>query len=388
MVRTLDPPGPLLQRLNTLIHKEPFSSVSHALYWSTVFLVAVPVVIFYFQIYTIWTLALYFTGLGGDSCYDPQKKSSGKNKQQQQQELAVVISGCDSGFGKELAIVSAQEGFVVFAGCLQESSFAQFDFSSNIHPLKLDVTKDEDVAQVVNKVEEWLMDEKSTTKQRFLHALCNNAGIGNFGAADWVDIATYQKIMDVNFFGVVRCCKGFLPLFKKQAVERIHKGARIFNVSSMAGLVKAANRTSPYAASKHATVAFSSSLRQELQAFGIQVCTVCPSFHGTPLVENIHNTMRADWESMPKEKQEEYGQEFLDHSMQLADDAHKFTWHMDNVIQELLKGLKGRSVPAEMIIGFDSRFVFLLISMLPSWIVDLIYQINAGTQPIPCIMRK
>lgn len=110
----------------------------------------------------------------------------------------------------------------------------------------------------------------------------------------------------VNFMGVVRCCKGFLPLFKQQVKTGKHAG-RIVNLASMAGKAACFGNLTAYSASKHAVVAFSHGLRVDLAPFGIQVGTICPTFHGTPMVRNAGQTFDENWNLLPKRVTEEYG---------------------------------------------------------------------------------
>jgi short-subunit dehydrogenase len=118
---------------------------------------------------------------------------------------------------------------------------------------------------------------------------------------------SHASYSTVNYMGVVRCCKGFLPILKKQAIEKTHTGARILNVVSMAGIIAGPGMT-PYFASKHAALAFTTGLRMELKAFGIQVSAVNPSFHETPLVNSIGDGLTGVWEGLPEEKKKEYGE--------------------------------------------------------------------------------
>jgi NAD(P)-dependent dehydrogenase (short-subunit alcohol dehydrogenase family) len=122
-----------------------------------------------------------------------------------------------------------------------------------------------------------------------------------------IKVSHVQAIFAVNYMGLVRCCKSFLPIFKKQAIEKTHTDARIINVCSMAGLC-AGPGIAPYFASKHAAVAFTAGLRMELKAFGIQVSAVNPSFHETPLVNTMWDRLTSVWESLPEEKRKEYGE--------------------------------------------------------------------------------
>ena len=70
--------------------------------------------------------------------------------------------------------------------------------------------------------------------------------------------------MDVNFFGLVAMTKSLLPMLKR------HRGTRVINISSMAGLL-AGPGFGGYSASKHAVEGFSKSLREEMEPWGVHV---------------------------------------------------------------------------------------------------------------------
>lgn len=76
---------------------------------------------------------------------------------------AVFITGCDSGFGHQLACCLDRKGFVVFAGCLSPEGAGALSLkqhsSSNLKILKLDVTKDEDVQRAKKTVQENLPEK-------------------------------------------------------------------------------------------------------------------------------------------------------------------------------------------------------------------------------------
>ena len=90
-------------------------------------------------------------------------------------------------------------------------------------------------------------------------------------------------------------------------MNRTYQDMRIFNLTSMAGLVSGLIGMSAYSASKHAANAFSSCLRMELKMFGIQVTTVNPSFHATPLVNSMLDKALELWNRLDGSIQEEYG---------------------------------------------------------------------------------
>jgi NAD(P)-dependent dehydrogenase (short-subunit alcohol dehydrogenase family) len=112
----------------------------------------------------------------------------------------VIITGCDTGFGKELVLRLAAEGFVVFAGCFQEDSQQQFpttidDESLKIHPMVLDVTKDDHVQDAYKAVQKWL-DGGAINEKRYLHAVVNNAGAGKLGYIDWMEMSDFEFCMN------------------------------------------------------------------------------------------------------------------------------------------------------------------------------------------------
>mmetsp|Transcript_4413 Transcript_4413/g.11119 ORF Transcript_4413/g.11119 Transcript_4413/m.11119 type:complete len:188 (+) Transcript_4413:69-632(+) len=186
---------------------------------------------------------------------------------------------------------------------------------------------------------------------------------------------------------MIRCCKAFLPILKAQASTYGYRGGRIFNIASMAGVMKSAPGISAYTASKHAAVALSSSLRQELEPWGIQVCSVCPSFHRTALVEGMHDNAHQHWKSMPKQLQDEYGEECTRQILTMLDKAYQFSWKSEVVVDEFVRGLRGRHLDAEMIIGTDSRLCYLLVNMLPTWLYHTVQYLNAP-HAVPRSMRK
>jgi NAD(P)-dependent dehydrogenase (short-subunit alcohol dehydrogenase family) len=343
------PPPRWVQKINAVLHSEPLASLVYGLYWSLVLILSFPLVLSVLWGRTIGRILVALLWPETATTYDPSRRSGSKHDDSEKQEWAVVITGCDTGFGRELALRAADKGYIVFAGCLHPSSWkdesATILTKGTIFPLPMDVTKDDQVQNAVAKVKAWLTD--ATTEQptnppkRILHAVINNAGVGLGGLVDWTEMSTFQYCLDgtcctyfvwcqcspfsplshrprcnfmgkiVNYLGMIRVCKAFLPLFQQQAAQRVHvRGAmRILNVTSMAGLVASGTSgLAAYGASKHAANAFSTVLRTELAGFGISVTTINPSFHATPLVKDMGEQLTKVWNNLEDAKRKEYGQ--------------------------------------------------------------------------------
>jgi len=105
--------------------------------------------------------------------------------------------------------------------------------------------------------------------------LINNAGISHRGAFREAELSTIRKVMEVNFFGSLRCTKAALESI-------LRRRGMIIVVSSIAGLTPVLGRTA-YCASKHALHGLFETLRGELCDQGVHVMMVCPGFTRTNL---------------------------------------------------------------------------------------------------------
>ncbi|XP_035693492.1 D-beta-hydroxybutyrate dehydrogenase, mitochondrial-like [Branchiostoma floridae] len=236
----------------------------------------------------------------------PKSRVSGEGK-------AVFITGCDSGFGFGLAKRLDSLGFTVFAGCLLADSGGEglkklhAECSSRLSTVQIDVTDDGQVQAAVQQVRDSL-----PTGSEGLYALVNNAGVWQTGEIEWVSMATYRRVMEVNTFGTVRVTKAFLPLIRRA------KG-RVVNISSVGGL-HAGPMASAYSISKAAMEFFSDALRHEMHKWGVKVVIVEPASFARatdivlPAVYNkFVEDMRNNLEYVVKE---DYGMEYFDFKME------------------------------------------------------------------------
>jgi NAD(P)-dependent dehydrogenase (short-subunit alcohol dehydrogenase family) len=120
-------------------------------------------------------------------------------------------------------------------------------------------------------------------RERFgtTHVICNNAGVSGHGRASWDQPEQeWQWVIGVNLLGVVNGIRSFVPTLVAQ------DEGHVVNTASLAGFV-AAPYVSPYAATKHAVVAISTSLSLELRFMGSQVgvSVLCPGFLRTDIMD-------------------------------------------------------------------------------------------------------
>ncbi|RZJ36844.1 MAG: SDR family NAD(P)-dependent oxidoreductase, partial [Brevundimonas sp.] len=111
-----------------------------------------------------------------------------------------------------------------------------------------------------------------------IDVLVNNAGYGHLSVFEESTAEDARAQYDTNVFGLMHVTRAVLPVMRAQ------RSGRIFNVSSVGGIVGGASGTL-YCASKFAVEGFSESLGQEVAPFGIQVTVVEPGFFRTDFLE-------------------------------------------------------------------------------------------------------
>lgn len=123
-----------------------------------------------------------------------------------------------------------------------------------------------------------------TVRQRFgrIDYVFQNAGISQRSTVVDTDFSVYQRLMNVNFFGVVALTKAVLPLMLTQ-------GSGHFVVTSSVAGKLATKQRSGYCASKHALHGFFDALRYEIYEAGLRVTLVCPGYIRTAISINALN---------------------------------------------------------------------------------------------------
>ena len=110
-----------------------------------------------------------------------------------------------------------------------------------------------------------------------MHILCNNAGVGFGGAFIDASTADWQRVLDINLWGVIRGVQVFLPRMLAHG-----EGGHIVNTASITGMY-ANPRQAVYGTSKFASVGLSEFLRNDLRHENISVSVLCPLVVDTPI---------------------------------------------------------------------------------------------------------
>lgn len=186
----------------------------------------------------------------------------------------VVITGATSGLGREVALLLAkQKAKVIITGRDEARLNAVLAELNEISTGHFGYIMDVNCTRSVNDVFQQIL-----ALYEKIDILINNAGYGRFATIEQLDIEEYEMMMNTNYLGLIRCTKAVLPMMKKQ------NEGHIVNIASLAGLIGNAKSTS-YAATKHAVLGFTNSLRMELRDSGIIVSAVNPGPIRTPFFD-------------------------------------------------------------------------------------------------------
>lgn len=173
----------------------------------------------------------------------------------------VLITGCSSGIGKATAEAFLAEGWSVYATARNTADITELK-ERGCQTTALDVTDRGAVDAVVDRI---LEDEGA------IDCLVNNAGVVTISSVEETSPEAFHDVFDVNLFGPHRLIRAVVPHMRRR--ER----GRIINVGSVADWFPVPLEGA-YCASKFGLRALSSSLRDELRPFGVDVILVEPPF--------------------------------------------------------------------------------------------------------------
>ena len=182
-----------------------------------------------------------------------------------------IVTGGAHGIGRALCRALHFEGCRVVVADLDMEAAAAVAAEVGGLPLKVDVTREEDIVAAVDRVEQELGP---------VDLFVSNAGVGFGDGPEGAASATndiWRTCLDIHLMAHVYAARVLVPRMVKRG------GGCLVNVSSAAGMLCQIGDAA-YTASKHAAVGFAESLAITHGEDGIQVCLVCPQAVATRLI--------------------------------------------------------------------------------------------------------
>ena len=253
-----------------------------------------------------------------------------------------VVTGAASGIGRGLAIVLARRGCHLALAdvnstalndtCVLARAAAASGEPVRISQHQLDVAESAAVAAFPSVVRD---------THPSVDLLFNNAGVSLGGTFEQISAEDFDWLMAINFGGVVRMTRAFLPTLRQT------DDARIVNLSSIFGIIAPAGQTA-YCASKFAVRGFSNALRHELAGTNVGVSVVHPGGVATNIAKSAR--FSAQWSAVEK-------------AQALANAAKALRMPPEEAARRIVRGVEERR--ARIIVGADAKLLTLLESIAP-----------------------
>jgi short-subunit dehydrogenase len=248
----------------------------------------------------------------------------------------ILVTGASSKLGVPLVECLANRKHIVYAGVRDMGKYKWKN--KNVFPIRLDVTSDDNVELVINKI---------FRKYKKLDCVINNAGMTLSGPTLDFTSEQFKQISDVNTIGAFRISKYYSANILKRK-----KSGKIINITSLNGIVALPN-FGLYSATKFALEALSSSVRVELKRKNIFVTTIAPGAIKTNIKPTEHGLSH-------KPLRERF--KFLYFVLKMTPEK--------DVINKIIEVVESSNPPARVIIGRDAFITYQLQRFLPNYFWD------------------
>jgi NAD(P)-dependent dehydrogenase (short-subunit alcohol dehydrogenase family) len=263
----------------------------------------------------------------------------------------VLITGSSSGIGRACTEEMARRGYRVLAGVRRPEDGEEVRALSpdRIEPVMLDVTDLDAIAALPDLV------------GGELAGLVNNAGMANAGPLEYLPVEEIKNQLDVMLLAPFALTKALLPALKAAR-------GRVVMIGSIGG------RTSlpfmgPYNAAKAGIDGFASSLRQELEPFGVHVALVEPGAIKTRIWQKGIDAGEKLRDSLPAEGRRDYGDR-IDRMAKAAADSERRGVPPEKVVKVVVHALTDPKPKTRYLVGVDARVQAGLRAALPDRALD------------------
>ena len=272
--------------------------------------------------------------------------------------LCVLVTGCDTGLGRDLALGFQSRHLIVYAGCLTPAGVASLSSLSlpNLRPFVLDVTSDASVAASVSLVQ--------SSHPHRLDVLVNNAGVFDGFLLELTPVSAFQRCLDVNLLGTVRLSQACLPLLRRSSGRVVTIGSFLGSFSSYA--------LSAYAASKHGLEALHDSMRAEASLHAVQCSLVQPGTMRTALLQQVTSVYRQLWDAGDEDVKAAYGDAWrLSVTPRISRTMQLLSTSTAAVVSVVIGSVQSETASSRYRVGLDSWACWLL-RFLPvsDWMLD------------------
>ncbi|XP_015790279.1 retinol dehydrogenase 16 [Tetranychus urticae] len=284
-------------------------------------------------------------------------------------EKSVMVTGCDSGLGLEMAKHLHELGFITIATCLnpQSNGYQTLNLlGDRCKVFLMDITNETQLKKTVSEVKHFLRQIGINS----LYGLVNNAGVMVNAEFDWLTSSQIKSQIDVNYCGPIILTKLLLE-------DIINSQGRLVYVTSLISNVPFPLCTT-YCSTKSGLSMFAEGLQAELSRFGVKIILLQPGDF-TKLTDIVPATLKASdvmWNSFDERKKELYGDYFHKYyaNMNSSRGMISFKSYTDSSlfidIEEALISINPRPVMVQSFLWY--HVLIKTISYLPrSWRINL-----------------
>ncbi|BAN27872.1 oxidoreductase [Caballeronia insecticola] len=239
------------------------------------------------------------------------------------------ITGCSTGFGRELAMAVIDRGWRAVVAARNPESVADLVARApdRAIPVQLDVTRADEIKSSV---------ERAYAAFGHIDVLVNNAGFGYLSAVEEGEEDEVRAMFEANFFGAAAMIRAVLPRMRER------RSGHIVNITSVGGLVGNPG-SGYYAATKFALEGLGEALARETEELGIKVTAVEPG------------PFRTDWagRSLRQTRQpiEAYAQTSGSRRAAIAERSGKQPGDPARAAQVIIEAVTAAEPPGHLVLG-------------------------------------